>query len=96
MNTKQMLEDFWKDVLEVSPSDINNETICIVTDDNMKDYTRKLIESVAEEIIGEDNDSYIDHWGQYHNVITDSQRSQNKLRAEQRLKVKEIINSLEK
>lgn len=95
MNTKQMLGDFWKDVMEVRTSDIHNETICIVTDDNMKDYTRKLIESLAEEIL----DIQLPRLPE---DITDRRYSMgvvqgfNATQEKARLKVKEIINQISK
>ena len=65
-------------------------------------YTRKLIESVAEEIIGEDETeagqiARDEKLGvQTYYVITANMKRRNQLRAEQRLKVKEIISKLEK
>lgn len=90
-----MLGDFWKDVMEVRTSDIHNETICIVTDDNMKDYTRKLIESLAEEIL----DIQLPRLPE---DITDRRYSMgvvqgfNATQEKARLKVKEIINQISK
>ena len=52
-------------------------------------YTRKLIEAVGEEIIGEDDECRFDAFSDPDTII-----DKNDLREEQRLKVKEIINSL--
>lgn len=56
-------------------------------------YTRKLIESVAEEIVGEEKEDEFYSPGEievYNGIV------RNILRAEQRLKVKEIISSIGK
>ena len=63
-------------------------------------YTRKIVESVAEEIIGEDETeagqiARDEKLGvQTYYVITANMKRRNQLRAEQRLKVKEIITIL--
>lgn len=56
----------------------------------MREYTRTLLESFGEEIIGRDRDEVIGNETYINTII------ENQLRAEQRLKVKEIISSIGK
>lgn len=45
---------------------------------------------VEKDVIGEDEEGYTDHWGDYHNVTSDGQNSRNALRAEQRQRLRAV------
>jgi len=66
-------------------------------------YTRKIVESVAEEIIGKvteipktDRNGMSWDSTSFAEAGYEEENAKNELRAEQRLKVKEIISKLEK
>lgn len=54
-----------------------------------KDYTKKLIEAVGEEIIGEDDECRFDAFSDPDTII-----DRNELREEQRINLKEILSKL--
>lgn len=107
MTTKQIIdqmekefdEKFWhEEALEThQPCEylLNNEDgkcNCQIKDIKkfIHSYTRTLLESFGEEIIGRDRDEVIGNETYINTII------ENQLRAEQRLKVKEIISSIGK
>lgn len=49
------------------------------------------VEAMGKRVIGNDEEFWTDHFGDYHNVPTDSMRSRNDLRAEQRIKLAEWL-----
>lgn len=65
----------------------------------MKEYTRTLLEAFGEEVIGEDEDVLIVKETPETEFLINkmpSSEGRNKFRAEQRLKVKEIIEEVGK
>lgn len=64
---------------------------------HIKMFSRKLIESLAEEILGEDDEKEVFWKEGCHDVEVECDNSsRNLLRAEQRLKVKEILQNISK
>lgn len=87
MTTNKIIDEMEKELMaQMVEGDMDYKGVSIL----IHSYTRKLIKSVAEEIIGDDEDEALDDYE------LRERESKNQLRAEQRLKVKEIINSLEK
>jgi nitrogenase molybdenum-iron protein alpha/beta subunit len=88
MTTKQIIQEMEK---ELAKDKWSAECIGSVSDyiegidEIVKPHLRKLIQAVSEEIIGEDEDEALDDFE------LKERWSKNLLRAEQRLKVKEIL-----
>lgn len=63
----------------------------------IKDYTRTLLESFGEEIIGKDDEEVVYWREKFRDLEAECDNSsRNYLRSEQRLKMKEIISSIGK
>ena len=103
MTTKDIIENMEKSFDERFPGDVATMeedgihariTSSLYNRDRLKsfmrEYTRTLLESFGEEIIGRDRDEVIGNETYINTII------ENQLRAEQRLKVKEIISSIGK
>lgn len=89
MTTKQIIQEMEKELVKKARRTddlMDYEDYYEIPVDKFHSYTRKLIEAVAEEIIGEDGMTMSDRLGDQLAVL-----SKNALRTEQRLKVKEIL-----
>lgn len=98
MTTKDIIENMEKSFDERFPGDVATMeedgihariTSSLYNRDRLKsfmrEYTRTLLESFGEEIIGRDRDEVIGNETYINTII------ENQLRAEQRLKMKEIL-----
>lgn len=101
MNTKQIIDEMEKELMaQIVEGDMDYKDANIL----IHSYTRKLIESVAEELIGRDQTSihrgheidgaYCIQCDTFIKVHPMRIYGRNQLRAKQRLKVKEIITNL--
>ena len=110
MNTKQIIDEMEKEFDETIGTEIGTQEWAYFTDQKkviksfIHSYTRKLIESLAEEIIGEERPlptyrfekdaPYDVHTAVDLFIEAERETSRELLKDEQRLKVKEILSNL--